>query len=254
MFEIPVIGQVIAYDKKHYAQGWACRSISQPIKDKSYKYDEMQHTVRSNLILDSKIRAVPYALYYTEKGICSYPPGDIVFAPGAMAAELYYKDNITEIKSLLKIEIPSEIEVFFYNGLLTGIFSVLELFLSDVLLCLIFRNHEVYERALDHIKKKGKLNSENHDLVIQRYFTKDIVYHKFDQIKCVFNNILQIQLPNTRHLRSYLHKRNNIAHRFAFSNIDRMTMTEINVDILNTLIEHCNEFVAKIMEDIYKRY
>lgn len=254
MFLISVTGEIIAKDKNHYAQNWACRSFGNSTVDHSYQYDPNNHTVQSNLILNKNVRAVPYAVYVTEKGIQAQPPGELFAAPGSMAAELCYKDNITEIESLLKIEIPSEIEIYFYNGLLTGIFSVLELFLSDVLLCMIFRNHEVYERALDHLKKKGELDSENHDLAIQRYFTKDIVYHKFDQIKSVFNNILQIQLPDTKHLRYYLHKRNNIAHRYAFSNIDRMTMTEIGLDTLKEFILYCNEFVEKLMNEIRKRY
>ncbi len=186
MFIINVTGEIIANDKNHYAQGWSCLDSTKPIKDTSYDYDDLKRTVRSNLILNKTIRAVPYALYVSEKDISAQSTGDIIYAPGAMAAELCYKDNISEIEELFNVKIPSKIELYFYNGLLTGIFSVLELFLSDVLLCLIFTNSKVYGRALDHLKKKGKLNNLDQDLAIQKYFTNEIVYHKFDKIKSIF--------------------------------------------------------------------
>lgn len=259
MFLITVTGEIIAEDKNHYAQNWACRSIGNSIDDYSYRYDSNNHTVRSNLILNKNIRAVPYAIYCTDKGIRAQSPGNIFCAPGAMAAELCYKDNISEIENLFLISLPSEVKVYFYNGLLTGVFSVLELFLSDVLLCLIFRNHEVYKRALAYMKNHGKknginLNNTDQDLDIQKFFTRNIVYHKFDQTKTIFKEILQIQLPDSENLRSYLHKRNNITHRFSFSNIDRMQMMTIDLDILRKFISCCNGFVTKIMNEINKIY
>ena len=181
MFLINVNGEIVANDKNHYAQSWACRTMGMLVEDRSYYYDKYQHAVQSNLILDKNIRAVPYAVYATDKGIRAQSSGNIVAAPGASAAALCYKDNISEIESLLNVSIPSEIEIYFYNGLLTGVFSVLELFLSDVLLCLIFTNSEVYKRALNELKRKGKLHNSDYDFMIQQYFTKDIVYHKFNE-------------------------------------------------------------------------
>lgn len=254
MFLITVDGEIIANDKNHYAQGWACRNIGKPVKDNPYYYDKYQHAVHGNIILDKNIRAVPYAVYTTDKGICTKSTGEIFAAPGAMAAELCYKDNISDIESLLNVSIPSEIEIYFYNGLLTGVFSVLELFLSDVLLCLIFTNREGYKRALNELQKKGKLHNSDYDFMIQQYFTKDVVYHKFDETQSLFKRILQIKIPDSKKFEDYLHKRNNIAHRFAFSNIDRMRMTVIDSNTLHKFISLCNEFVDKIMKEINRVY
>lgn len=259
MFIINVTGEIIAEDKNHYAQNWACRSIGNSIDDCSYHYDRDNHTVQSNLVLNKNIRAVPYAIYVTNKGIQAQPPSDLTAAPGAMAAQACYNDNIAEIEDLFDVTIPPEIEVYFYNGLLTGIFSVLELFLSDVLLCLIFWNQEVYDRALAYMKDKDeskweKANNSDPDMALQKYFTDGFVYHRFDKVRTIFKKILQIRLPNSKNIQFYLHKRNNIAHRFAFSNIDRMQMTVIDMDTLKELISCCNEFVDKIMKEINKKY
>lgn len=245
------MGDVIAKDKKQYAQDWQSKTISIPNDDETYDYDALNRTVRSNLILNKRLRSVPYAVYFCEKDIYSHYPGDICAARGAFAAALCYKDNISEIQRLFKITIPSEIEDYFYNGLLTGIFSVLELFLSDVLLCLIFTRDEFYKRAIDFLKeKKYRLDNCDQNVVIQRYFSNKVVYHQFDTVDGIFKKILQIQLPDTKQLRNYLHKRNNISHRFAFSNIDRMKMSVINLNTLKDLILCCNEFVDKLMEEI----
>lgn len=256
MFLIAVEGEILANNKTHYAQNWVCRSIGNHIDDFSFLYDKNNHTVQSNLILNKSIRAVPYATYVTEKGIRAQLPGDISAAPGAMAAELCYKDNIIEIEELFNEAVPSEIEVYFYNGLLTGVFSVLELFLSDLLLCIIFTNKEVYERAYDYMIEHGNgANSLDKDIAIQNYFTNGIVYHKFDKVRSIFKRILQIKIPDTKNIKNlYLHKRNNITHRFAFSNTDRMQMTIIDQQILKEFIRCCNELVEGIMIEVNKKY
>lgn len=259
MFLITVAGEIIAKDKNHYAQSWACRSIGNSIDNDTYEYDQNNHAVQSNLILNKNIRAVPYAVYATEKGIRAQSPGELFATPGALAAELCYKDNISEIEGILNVKIPSEIEVYFYNGLLTGILSVLELFLSDVLLCLIFTNREVYERTINYMKneedkRNKKLIYLDNDLSIQKYFTEGIVYHRFDKTDTIFKNILKIKFPDTKHLQNYIHKRNNISHRFAFSNIDRMEMTVVDLVLLKDFILCCNEFVENIMKRINKKY
>ena len=153
MFLITVNGEIIANDKMHYAQNWACKSIGGEINNDYFDYDRPTKTLKNDLILKSDIRAVPYAVYLTEKGIRleNNGNGDIYCVPGAMAAERCYKSNISEIETSLNVEVPKEIEIYFYNGLLTGIFSILELFLTDVILCLIFTNQEVYERAIQEI-------------------------------------------------------------------------------------------------------
>lgn len=259
MFIITVNGEILTNDKTHYAQNWVCKSIGAEISNDSFDYDRITKTVKNDLILKSDVRAVPYAVYLTEKGIRveNNGNGDISCAPGAMAAELCYKDNISEIERLINIEVPKEIEIYFYNGLLTGVFSILELFISDVILCLIFTNQEVYERTLKWLTKPNHekiKHSPIKDTDIQKYFTEKIVYHRFDDVEKIFKDIIDLQLPDYKYIDAYKHKRHNITHRFAFSNIDRMRMTTIDSNILKKFILCCNEFVEKLMKEINRVY
>ncbi len=93
MFIINVTGEIIAEDKNHCAQNWVCRSVGKSIDDHSYKYSENNHAVQSDLILNKNIRSVPYAIYVTDKGIRSQPPGAIIAAPCVNAALCCYRDN-----------------------------------------------------------------------------------------------------------------------------------------------------------------
>lgn len=93
---IEVKGEIVANAQKHYAQNWVCCDIGSSITDESYSYGEETHTVNSNLFLNENRRAVPYAIYFTEKGISTNSTGDISACPGYGAAWEYYKVNIAK--------------------------------------------------------------------------------------------------------------------------------------------------------------
>lgn len=97
---IEVKGEIVANAQIHYAQNWVCCDVSSSITDDSYSYDKETHTVNSHLLLNENIRAVPYAIYFTEKGIAANSTGDIAAYPGYGAAWEYYKVNIDKILTL----------------------------------------------------------------------------------------------------------------------------------------------------------
>ena len=254
---IKVEGEIIAKDKNHIAQNWACKSIGQePSMSTNYIYEGSTHTVKSDLILDKHTRAVPYAIYYTEKGIKSEfnSNASITVYPGYGAALMYYNENLAEIQKLLDTNIDSHIEESFYKGLFIDVFSILELFLSDVILCLIYHKDKVFDNALKYFKIKKKLNFQILNTEIERkvhnYFFKEIVYHKFDIVNSMFKNILNVSIPDYKNLSKYLHKRNNIVHRYSLSNIDRMRVTIINKNDVQNLINSTNDFVNKLTINI----
>lgn len=254
---IKVEGEIIAKEKNHIAQGWACKSVGQePSRNTNFIFDEGTHTIKSDLILDKHIRAVPYAIYYTEKGIKSDSNSNapITVCPGYGAALLYFKENLAEIQKLLDTNIDSHIEENFYRGLFIDVFSTLELFLSDVILCLIYHKDKVYENAIERFKVKKSKNFQTLNKEIEKevhnYFFKEIVYHKFDTIDSMFKDLLNVSIPDYTNLSKYLHKRNNIVHRYSLSNIDRMRVTIINKKVVQDLINTTDDFVDKLIINI----
>lgn len=248
---IEVKGEVIANAKKHYAQNWACCDMSSPIGNESYSYDPKTHTVNSNLVLNENRRAVPYAIYFTKNGIAANSTGDIFAYPGYGAAWEYYKENIAKISNLLKCDVPEEIKQTFYNGLYVDVFSILELFLSDFILCMIYSNETVYENAIRYYKTSQKSNNEVSDIErkVHDFFFTGVVYHKFDRVEKMLVKIINIESPDSMNLKRLLHKRHNIVHRFHFSSIDRMELVSITLEDITNLIEEANAFVGKLIEN-----
>lgn len=254
---IEVEGEIIAYSKKHYAQKWACRNVGKPITDKNYQYDKNTHSVKGNLILDENRRAVPYAIYYTKKGICATENGDVVANPGCGASLAYFKENIAKIKTQLDAEILQDVKESFYKGLLIDVFSSLELFLSDFILCVIYSDIKSYNRAIAYYKLNNERKKEEKNIAkieknMHKFFFDEVVYHAFDKVEIMFKNILNIEIPDTKDLRLWLHKRNNIVHRYSLSNIDRMSVCVVSKDDVERLLDVSNSFVEQLIANYDK--
>lgn len=257
---IEVKGDVVTNGLTHYAQNWVCCGMSSPITDDGYSFDKKAHAVVSNLVLNENIRAVPYAIYLTKQGIAAYDTGNLSAYPGYGAAWEYYKENISKISNLLKLNVPKEVEQTFYNGLYTDVFSILELFLSDFILCMIYSNETVYDNAVQYYKdykteqgcdvnKISDIERNVHD-----FFFEGVVYHRFDKVEQMFKQILEIDFPKYKKLSDYLHRRNNIVHRFSLSNRDRMRMTNSTVEDVTKLIYTSNSFVDSLIMNVNKVY
>ena len=251
---IKVEGEILANSKVHYAQGWSCISIGDSIDGEgSYKYDSKTHTVKGNLILNENRRSVPYAVYYGEKGIRSTSGGDVFYWPGYGAALEYYRENIAKISNQLNVEIVADISQSLYRGLFTEVFSALELFLSDFMLCLIYTNEEIFEKAKVFFctkkDKSGQSVVRDIEAKMHKFFFDEVVYHRFDEVKKMCKEILQIKMPDTEDLKPFLYKRNNIVHRYSFSNIDRMSVCIITKNDIQDLINATNMFVDKLIEN-----
>lgn len=257
---IKVKGNILANDKLHFAQGWACYGKSEPTHDDSnYYFDEKNHNIESDLILNETRRAVPYAVYLSEKGISIESTGDISCCPGYQPALEYYKENIAKTLNFLNIEYDNEITQTIYKSLFIDVFSILELLLSDLILCLIYSNEIIFNNAKDYFinKPTNKKNNNNVEMIEQKvhnFFFKNVVYHKFDEVKKIYKKLIGIEIPNFSKLKICLYKRNNIVHRYSFSNIDRMGVTIISKDDVKKLIEFSDNFVNELVKIINDKH
>ena len=255
-YMINVKGEIVAYDLTHYAQSWVCGGVGAyecPIDN--YDYDMSTHSVNGNLILNTTKRAVPYAIYYTDKGIRATSSGDIAVCPGYGAALGYYKDNIATVQRQLNNSfICDDLMQPLYKGLFTDVFSILELFLSDCMLCIIYSNEKAFNKAVDYYKleKVGNIQLSVAEIEkrMHKFFFDEVVYHKFKLVDKLFKEIIGIELPEYDSVSRFLHLRNNIVHRYSLSNIDRMQVTVILKKDIEELIEACNKFADQIVEKI----
>lgn len=255
MYVIRVTGSVLATKLTHYAQSWACRGMFDEGKiEDSYCYDEETHMVKSDLILNECRRSIPYAAYHVDNNISCKKPGSIASYPGYGAAVAVYKENIANILNQLNYDgLNKELVRILNRGLFIDVFSSLELFLSDVLLCLIYRYEKCYGNAIHYWKVKNKVKhivNQNLEKKVHQYFFKGVVYHKFSNVETMFEAILGVCFPDYSHLGELLRKRNNIVHRYSLSGFDRMSFTEISKKDIEELVETSDCFVKDLVRNI----
>ena len=206
------------------------------------------------MILNEYRRSIPYAAYHVDNSISLSKTGRIISYPGYGAAVAVYKENITNILNQLKYDgLDKELVGILNRGLFIDIFSSLELFLSDVLLCLIYRYEKCYDNAIKYWKVKTKVKhivTRNLEKKVHQYFFKGVVYHKFSNVETMFEAILGVCFPDYSHLVELLRKRNNIVHRCSLSGVDRMSFTEISTKDVEELVETSDCFVKGLVRNI----
>lgn len=254
---IEVTGDVIAKEGVHYAQSWTAggsTSWSDEHNDEraKYQYEKRTHSVNSNLILDMTRRAVPYASYvsYGETILegNNSPKTDLICCPGYYPAVSYFKEYISLIEKELSIDVPPSVRDTYYRGLFVDTFSVIELFLSDYILCGIFSDEECFSNALKNIELNLENNPSPIDIEnkIRNYLTDTVVFHRFDKVSKLYNQILGCSLPDTSKLQGFTYKRDNFVHRYNLSNQDRMTVCKATQDDVRALMNECVEFVSNM--------
>lgn len=269
---IKVKGRVISKVGNHYAQGFAAGGIATldgTIGDiREYSYDESTHSINGDLILDGTKRVPPYAIMSAEGGIADLGSTiefvvdgithsmqinrGITYLPGYSASLMCYIENMEQIKSLLSTKVDSTAESAYVRGLYVDAFSVIELFLGDFLLCGIFTYDSCYERLIS--SNKFEINDASTPLEIETAVLskiEKIVFHDFDKVRKLFKQILDIDLPDTASLEKMLHRRHNIVHRFAYSNIDRISQCIPQREDVRKLIEECDSFVSQLSDKVH---
>lgn len=249
-FFIKVLGEIKTEDETpQYALGWACGSVGGEATNPVFKYNENEHVVESDLILNSRIRSVPYAYYYTEKGICG---GHIAACSGFGGASAYFKESISSVYERLAIPIEGIIAETVYNGLYVEIFSALELFLADALLCIIFTNDGCYSRGIKFYKNETGLKKDidSDDLIknVHNYFCKTIVYHCFPKVKKAYEEITERSFPDINELQRQLYLRHNIVHRHSLDGLSKMQVTCATKESVERLLQTASDFVDSLIK------
>lgn len=251
-FFIKVLGEIKCEDESpQYALGWSCGGFGGESADPAFKYNDKKHIVESDLILNSRVRSVPYAFYYTEKGICG---GHIVAGSGIGGAYAYFNETVSSITDRLSLNLDKLISETVYNALYVETFSALELLLADTLLCFIFSNEECYNNAVDFYMKESKQKKviKKDDLInkVHSFFFKNIVYHSFSRVNRAYFQIIGINLPPTKEINRLIHLRHNIVHRHSMDSISRMCVTSASKESVEQLLQIIKSFTQSLMETL----
>lgn len=248
-YVIEVTGNIVAREGKHCAQNWVCLSLLEFSEQNDLgEYDIKTHSITGDVILDYKMRAAPYAIYCAKKGtgIADTKCGaDIVAAPGFYPAFFYFDEYVEQVEQQLEVPVDAEARDIYYNALYVKVFSILELFLSDVLLCGIFTNENSFEKTFDTLE----IEKTSNQFIIENKIKNcvyHIVFHRFINVNKLFNSILGFNIPNSEKLEKQVYRRNNIVHRNALTNVDRMRVCNATCQDVQRLIDDAKQFVAEM--------
>lgn len=251
-YYIKVLGEIIATDDiPQYAQGWACGSIGGSPSSPTFAYNRDEHVVLGDLLLSETTRSVPYAFYYTEKGIRG---NHITCLPGEGPAFSYLYESLSSLEQRLLLPVDTIDAETYYNALFVEAFSTLELYLSDLLLCCIFGNEKVYLDAVSFFrhKKKACIIPKDQDALINtihNYFF-NFVYHRFDKVAQVFKGIIDVDFPSYDGLSELLRKRNNIVHRCSLDGFSRMVKTTVTKESVGELLKLVSQFAYSLQKSV----
>lgn len=259
-YTITVKGHIKVKDGYHYAQGWAAGGIAslatdddpcyEHIESKAFVYNDISHCIEGDLILDRNVRLTPYACYSAEGGVavCSGPfgmMGDVNACSGFYPAVHYYRVNMGDIKRLLEVKTDERVVDVLYRGMYIQAFSVLELFLCDYLLCGIFNIDGCYEKAIKHYKLDSIINQEEIETRIIEKVNKQ-VYHRFNDVRDLYEGILDKKLPDTGQLSRMRNVRHDLVHRYVFTTKNHMDIISVTKSDLCKLIAECDKFVSRL--------
>lgn len=268
MYIIKVNGEIKIISGTHYCQDLSCKSFGGETNNGSYIFNPESHyikgtdtwiTVEGDLILTDKMKAIPYALYYTEKGIVVYNNADSYIGGGYNTSFCYYNDSINYIHSILDKTIDSNaLSEIVYRSLFIDLWSILELLLCDLLLCMMYIYDDVHDLARKYYIRKithgNKTEIKNLAKAEREYFFDKIVYHRFGEVGRMYKNILGVDMPNIADVASYIHTRHNIVHRHSLSNIDRMQVSTISRDDVNKFLNDIENFVKELKSRVDQKY
>lgn len=248
---IEVSGSIIAKEGKNYTQGWVAHSDVKSVIDDTIKpiYNLKLHSFSGNLFLDKNTRAVPYAHYVAKEDVIVEEnvnsDVDLSCSSGFFPAFAYFGEYIKDIRTALDNPLDEGIDYLYYNGLYVSAFSILELFLCDFLMCGVFSSESYFMNALTSLNIADTADRYDIENKIKNVIFKK-VFHKFNDIKCIFNSVFGFGFPDYTLLNQKIHRRHNIVHRFSLSNYDRMTVCNASYDEVLDLIRVITIFVEEM--------
>ena len=253
-FIIQVNGNIVIESGKHYVVTYACNLSNDKLYKQGYsecKYNNRgkvedgfyYHYVDGDLVLNEECKSVPYAIYVaTGDIIMSEECSLYMMGEGYRGAYAFLMDEITSVEDKIGDDL------FINRAVFIEIFSLLELFLSDMVLACIYSNMYAYKKALIFFAENNGAKKVDKESIVKKvhyYFFKSIVYHRFEDVKSIFKQIVNVELPSFDNLS--IHKRHNIIHRGSLSGVDRMRMTVISEGYLKVFVSSVKNFAKELL-------
>lgn len=240
-----VEGNIIAYSGNHLAKGLVCFATDE------YK-EKAVEVINGDLELYEHNRIIPFYTYAARGGVTSLGHNlGVVHSPSNVLN--LYKEEIEKIKRLLNLVVPEDLRPTHNRHLFIGVIGTLELFLSEMISCLVLGEEQFYHNFIENTSYKISLKDiEEGGQMLDKAIYKvihNINAHKLKEIKDVFKNVFDVNIPNTTELGRYIEKRHDLVHRNG-NRVDDRTLRYVDITdrILQDLILVVDTFVDHLMD------
>ncbi|MCD1639771.1 hypothetical protein K7H92_13695 [Pseudomonas stutzeri] len=170
------------------------------------------------------------------------------------------EERLEQIGAILSAALPVKIESTIIQLAYSSAITALESYLWDTATYWVTNNREVFRRFIETNTDIGKKT-----LAVKDVFTKleklaeevegylrDFVWHRLEKVKPIFEESLEIKMPNINSLMPCVLVRHDIIHRGGRDKDGNMIT--VSADDTYDLKNHITEFAAAIERELSRRY
>jgi len=239
-----VEGNIIAYSGYNEAKNLVSLAGDE-LKEKAIE------VIDSDLELYKSGQLCPYYTYVAKGGISSLG-NNLGCIPSAQHVLDLYNSEIMKIEELFKLEVPDYLHSTHYRHLFIGVIGALELFITEIVTLLVMGDELYYHTFLKETDYKISLKDiELGGPILDKAIYKvihNINAHQLKNIKKLFKNVFEVDIPNTTDLGRYIATRHDLVHRNGNTIEDRsLKYVDISSEKLQDLIRVSNKFVENLM-------
>ena len=235
-----VEGNIIAYNGYNEAKNLICLAGDE-FKEKAIE------VIDGDLKLYKSGQLCPYYTYVARGGISSLG-NNLGCIPSAQYVLDLYNSEIMKIEELFKLEVPD----YLHSTLFIGVIGALELFIAEIVTLLVMGDELYYHTFLKETDykislKDIELGGPILDKAIYKVIHK-INTHKLKNIRKLFKDVFEVDIPNTTDLGRNIETRHDMVHRNGKTIGDRsLKYVDVSSENLQDLIRVSNKFVENLM-------
>lgn len=239
-----VEGNIVAYKGWHVAKGFVALATD------VYKENAVE-IINGDLNLYKEGQLIPYYIYAARYGVTAVD-GNLGYMHAPANVLDLYKSEIDKIKRISSLPISDDLKPTFNRQLFIGVISALELFITELITCLVLGDEYYYHKFIKNTDYKVPLK----DIDLGRSQLDKAIYnvihnintHRIKEIKILLKDVFDVVMPNTTDLGRFIKIRHDLVHRSGYKTEDR-SLHYINVtdDFLKELIKVSEIFVDEMM-------
>lgn len=243
-----VKGNIIGMSGNHVIKNWYAL-VSCNIET------EVEEVIEGDLVLDKYYIARPYCIYAATGNVSTITHDCICTLPRPSMVLQLYKDEIEKIQELMNVSIPEKLVSTYYRQLYIGGVGTLELFLDELLSCLVLGYKEFYENFIKKTAYKIPLSkveesAKNMQKTIFQLIHNE-VSHRLDKMGIIYHDIFDVAFPPIGKMSEKIKTRHDLVHRNGFQVKDK-SLKYMNIaksDVIS-FIEASNEFVTLLYNSL----